>query len=473
MYKSNYVKFLCIGLLSISISCSSDDNSVIEKTNELRPDDQIESLIQPTSFYLVNEGWFGHENGSINGIDSDLNINYRIFENTNPGLELGLTTQFATAYGQHYFAVSKMENRLVMMDKKFKSQAILTDIGGDGRSFTGINENKAYISTSKGITVLDISANQIRVVKTISGYTKEVGTLIYRNHHVYAATMDGLLIIDSQTDEIVANTKERVHQLTIDRQGNIWAGTANTLRKYDTSLAVDQQIAAAISYDTSTAPIPSSAGAWNAGSLSSSSKNDVLYWTSGKNVVSFDITTANINNSFYTLGMDADDVKLSFYGAGLRVDPVSDDLVLMVKRENYGINGSYNWAQIVSNTGIKKKEVFIAGGTQNPSNGHYWFPAIPLFQDNNAPQITLNQIGLKLGETKTIELENSIIDQDNPQKLIEITVENVDPTFASIALVAGKLQIKALQKAGKSTFTIKANSNGKITNKSIDLIVVL
>ena len=40
-------------------------------------------------------------------------------------------------------------------------------------------------------------------------------------------------------------------------------------------------------------------GAWNAGSLSASTKQNVLYWTKGNSVVKYYIETKSINTSFY------------------------------------------------------------------------------------------------------------------------------------------------------------------------------
>lgn len=473
MKVTNYLNYFCLGLIALTVGCSSDDvNYTIPEESTNIPNEKVEALIPPSAFYIVNEGWMGSDMGSINGIDYNFDVSYRLFQAANPDFELGLTTQFAIAYGEHYFVVSKQNNRLVMMDKNFKQQATLTEIGGDGRAFVGINKNKAYVSTSKGISVISIHDNNLKFEKLITGYSKQVGSLVYRNNYVYAATSsDGLLIIDTNTDEIVQTSAEKTNQLTIDRLGNIWFGSDNKLTKIDTSLPIDQQIAKATTYDVSPSNISSSAGAWNAGSLSASAKKDVLYWTSGQNVVEYNIELNALNPTFYTLGTDADNINLEFYGAGLRVDPVMDDLVLTVKRASWGTNGSYNWAKLISNTGALKKEIFIGGGTINDLGGHYWFPAIPMFQDNNAPQIIVNQIAATVGTTKVINLDDIVFDQDNPQKLIEVSIDNVDAAFGEIQIEKETLNITALKINTETSFKITANSNGKLTTKTVKVTV--
>ena len=80
-----------------------------------------------------------------------------------------------------------------------------------------------------------------------------------------------------------------------------------------------------------TNPIGATWYAWTAGSLSASTKQNVLYWAKGNSVVKYNIATKSLN-TFYDLGKDDQGVQLAFYGAGLRVDPLTDKLVLTVKR---------------------------------------------------------------------------------------------------------------------------------------------
>lgn len=108
----------------------------------------------------------------------------------------------------------------------------------------------------------------------------------------------------------------------------------------------------------------------------------------------YNIATKSLNTSFYDLGKDDQGVQLSFYGAGLRVDPLTDKLVLTVKRNGWGEAGSYNWIHIVSNTGTLEKSIVVNGGNgiRSQDERYYWFPAVPFFEDVNAPEILLNKI---------------------------------------------------------------------------------
>ncbi len=58
-------------------------------------------------YFLVNEEWFGHTNGSVNFIDNNGQINYRVYSNVNNNQAFGATTQYGTIYGDKFYFVSK------------------------------------------------------------------------------------------------------------------------------------------------------------------------------------------------------------------------------------------------------------------------------------------------------------------------------------------------------------------------------
>lgn len=473
MIHSNFIKVLCIAAIGLTASCSSDDSANFN--TKLIPNDPETALIEPKAFYIANEDWFGQSNGSINAINlPSYTPQYRIYKHDSPATDLGATLQYATAYADHYFAVSKQGNRLVMLDKKFNYQSSLDYIGNDGRAFVGITPEKAYVSTARGISLISIQDAILNLEGTIDGITSQVGTMIYKNGYVYAATTtEGLIIIDTTTDKIVSKSAFPVYQLTIDKQGDIWAGANNELRKIDTSLAIDKQLDKAETIDISGTPIPSSAGAWNAGSLSASSKSDALYWINAKSVVKFNTSTLAIDNTFHVLGNDNIGMPLAFYGAGMAINPVTDQLVLTIKRDGWGENGSYNWVRVLNNNGKVDREVRLTGGGNDLNDNYYWFPAVPFFEDNNAPQIVLNQIFVKQGEVKEVDLiaNKLIIDQDTNPGLFEVNITS-NNEFANIVYNKGFLTITSKGSRGSENITMTINSNGKTATKNIQIVIL-
>lgn len=96
-------------------------------------------------------------------------------------------------------------------------------------------------------------------------------------------------------------------------------------------------------------------------------------------------------------------MNLEFYGAGLRVDPLTDELILTVTQTGWGANYSYNWIYKLDNTGAEITHFEVNGdnGTSSSATGgYYWFPALPVFEDANKPQILLNQVMLTIWEKR-------------------------------------------------------------------------
>lgn len=469
--KLNYLHFFTLSVFTLLISCSTDDNTFFQQPDDalILDDDQPTALIQPTGFYIANEDWFGHDNGTVNFFRNYQTPEYRIFRNANPNDSLGTTTQFAVAYGDYYYLVSKQKNKLVVTDKAFKKKKIITEINGDGRSFVGITADKGYLGTSKGISIFDISSMQIS--GTVNGISEQVGNMIARDNKVYAIVQAvGLIIIDSETDQIKEKIEGQFTQMTIDKNGVIWAATEQELFKIDKNTDEFKTIS------ISETPIYGTWFAWNAGSLTASMQTNTLYWIAGGSafgghhkVVQFNTETETLNTNFYVLG-EEENSALEFYGAGLRVDPVKDDLILMVKKNGWGENGSFNWVQIVSKDGVLKNKISVKGGGTTLGENYYWFPSIPFFQDNNHPEILVNQLVVAPEKEQSFSLSNYIVDQDSPQAFITTKIKAIDPTtLADVSIVNNEILVKAGTKEGVVKVTLEATSNGKKVAKEIRL----
>ena len=70
-----------------------------------------EQDIKPANgFYIANEDWFGHDNGTVNYFKNDGTIVYRAYRAVNAGETFGVTTQYATIWGEYAYFVSKQGN---------------------------------------------------------------------------------------------------------------------------------------------------------------------------------------------------------------------------------------------------------------------------------------------------------------------------------------------------------------------------
>lgn len=454
----------------------------------LLPDDEASPIVSSNGFFVVNEDWLGHDNGTVNYFrkeGNNYNISYRIYRaaNTNENDWFGVTTQYATIWGDYVYFCSKQGNRLVVANaKSMEKKAVIADLGGDGRSFVGIDDTKGYVGHAKGIAVLDIK--NLQLGKQIEGISGQMGTMCFAEGRVFAISQqNGIYVINPKTDAVEQTISGSYNTLTRSKDGNVWIASSNKLIKLNPLTLKKEE------FDyPSGATIGSSWGAWNAGSLCASTQQNVLYWITGggmfgggKTVVKYEVETQTANTALYTLGKSEFGTQLEFYGAGLRVDPLTDELILTAKHSGWGASGAYNWiyklnanGQEITNFKVKGDNGSGAswGGNDEEWDGKYfWFPAMPFFEDSNKPQILINQILLKAGEEKVIDLNEKIVDFDNTNTSIQKSVALENSNLVTVALEGNKLTVNAGDKPGKTSCTFTVISNGVRVNKTVRIDV--
>lgn len=462
-----YLSYLLVFLFIGFASCSDDDNDVDSDETVIIEDSKPSAVVQSKGFYVVNEDWFGHDNGTVNYFKNDGTVDYRVYRAANNGETFGVTTQYGAVYGDNMYFVSKQKNRLVVADKNtMKSKAVITELNGDGRSFLGVNANKAYVGTGNGVVVLDIK--KLELTGAPLDIKGQVGNMNLLGTRAFILVQGkGVYVIDTETDKEEHLVAGSFNAMTQSKDGTIWIGAGSKLIQLNPFSLETKEIG------INDAPIGSSWGAWNPGSLCASTQENVLYWKAGSSVVKYVIKTGELNTSLYTLGVDDAKVQLAFYGAGLRVDPISDKLVLTIKRNGWGANGAYNWVRIITNEGKLEKEIELFGdnglgdawGTDK--DRYFWFPSMPVFEDANAPEILLNQIVLKPNENKEIYLNEKIVDADNSSASIVKSISFENQELAKYTLKNDTLTVHASGKVGKAKLSIEANSNGKVITKNI------
>lgn len=441
---------------------------------ELADDEAVEP-VAASGFYVANEDWFGHDNGTVNYFlksGTGYEPSYRVYRAANDGAELGVTTQFGTIWGDNVYFCSKQGNRFVVADAKtLKQKAVFPNIGGDGRIFVGVSDTKGYIGHASGIVVFDIANMQLG--QPVEGVSGQIGTMCLAGGRVFAVTQkSGLVIIDTATNKVESTVAGTYNTLTRSKDGDVWVAGANKLIRYNPATLESEEI----EYPDG-AKVGSSWGAWNAGSLCASTQKNVLYWANGTKIVKFDVDTRTANTAIYTLGVSESGKQLAFYGAGMRVDPLTDELILTVKHSGWGDAGAYNWIYKLNADGQEVTHFAVKGDNGSglswaPAGSswdekYFWFPAIPFFEDVNKPQILLNQILLTAGEEKTIDLAEKVVDYDNTAASIQKTIVFGEGGLATGVLEGNMLTIKAGDQPGSTTLTIRAVSNGVPVKKTV------
>lgn len=461
------VTALCLGF----VSCSDDENSENSENNDTKvpvlEDSTPSVVISSTGFYVANEDWFGHDYGTVNYFKNDGTIVYRAYRAANADATLGTTTQFATIYGDNVYFISKQDKRLVVADAKtMVKKAVFTDLkGGDGRSFLGVNEKLGYIGHSKGICQFDIT--NLQLGEAVAGITDQMGTLCYAEGRVFALAASKVHIINVKTNQVEKTLTGSFNTLTRSKDGTIWIAGANNFIKLNPK-TLEETI---MDYPGGV-KVGSPWFAWNSGSLCASTQKNVLYWSKGSSwsstgIVKYDIDTQVFNDNFYTFGKH-ENAQLTIYGAGLRIDPITDRVITTVTRgyENY------NWIYIFNPDGTLEKEIDVKGGSDNVEDGYYWFPSVPFFEDPNAPEILVNQIRLAPERTKSVDLNQKIVDADNTSVSIIREVEFAENDLVASTFVDGVLTVTAKAKEGSTTCKVIAISNGKRVEKQVRVDVV-
>lgn len=461
-------KFYLIAFIALGIGFTAcNDEEQLDRV-EVIGDSQPSAVNPAKGFYVANEGWFGHEKGTVNYFKvngAGYDVTYRAYKTANTGSELGVTTQFGTVWGDYIYMVSKQENRLVVADANtMAKKAIFTEIGGDGRSFVGVDDKIGYLGHSKGIRQFDIA--NLQLGNPVAGIAEQMGAMCSAEGRVFALTANKVYIIDVATNTVEKAIDGSFNTLTRSKDGMVWIATSDHFIKVNPKTLEEETM----EYPGGV-KVGSSWGAWNAGTFCASTQTNTIYWGKGSSwsctgIVKYDIDTKTFNADFYTLG-EHEGKTLTFYAAGFRVDPITDRIVGVVTRgyENY------NWVHMIAPNGTLEKEIVVNGNPADVNSGYYWFPAVPFFEDANKPEILINQIILSPGETKTIDLTEKMVDADNISSSIIRKIEFVANDLVTSLLKDGVLTVTAKEKIGSTECTMVAISNGKRVEKKVQVQV--
>lgn len=422
--------------------------------------------------FIVNEDWFGHRNSTTNYLTRDGKF---VYNNTT---EIGATACFGAAWGNRYYIIakqakdngSKVEGGRITICDANTMHIIkqIKDIDGDndGRSFCGVDEHKAYVSTSKGIYTLNLDELTVgAAVKNADGGDAELGecgNMVHLGDYVYATEYGkSLRIIDCNTDRIVATiSSAKVYSITMSKDGQLWVSTDKGISRVNTETNKLETISLPEGIN-----VPANSyKAWCPDGLCASMQNNVIYWTS----VSWNILKVfkyDINNNEFAKVVDLtnDANKWVMYSASnLRVDPVTDNLYVSLFKDW----GSQDYAvRIYDNNGTQLNEYEL---TQK----YFWFPGMFVFPDVEDPIAgKIDNVTVEENQEVKVDLATVCSDADNFQAAIIKTVKDVSKANIVTATVKdGKLVVKGL-KEGSTVVTLNFCSNGISTKTTVRFFV--
>lgn len=423
--------------------------------------------------FMVNEDWFSHRNSTTNYLTRDGKF---VYNNTT---EIGATACFGAAWGNRYYIIAKQAKdggakveggRITICDANtMRIIKQIKDINGneDGRSFCGVDEHKAYVSTSRGIYTLNLDELTVgAAVKNADGgdaELEECGNMVRLGDYVYATEYGkSLRIIDCNTDRIVATiSSANVYSITMSKDGQLWVSTDKGISRVNTETNKLETISLPKGIN-----VPANSnGAWCPDGLCASMQNNVIYWTSASGWNPTTIFKYDIDNNEFAkvvdLTNDADKWKM-YSASNLRVDPVTDNLYVSLFKDW----GSQDYAvRIYDNKGTQLNEYEL---TQK----NYWFPGMFVFPDVEDPIVgNIDAVNVEENKDAVVDLAKVCSDADNFQAAIVKSVKSAaDNDVANATVKDGKLVVTGV-KAGNTTVTLNFCSNGISTTATVNVTV--
>ncbi|MCM1531358.1 MAG: DUF5074 domain-containing protein [Bacteroides sp.] len=364
--------------------------------------------------FILNEGWYGHQNSTINFLRDNGEWEYRVFQKENPGKELGCTSQFGVIFDNRLFVIISKQardmgadvagGRITVCDAKTMQclkqiENIATDAGGnsiaDGRAFVGVNPQKGYVSTNNGIYVFDLENLEVDKMIDSTGsadgglYSNQCGTMLADSQYVFAIHQTkGLLVIDIEKDSVVRvigapveevngkATRRGFGSIVRSKDGMMWlsvaadvsgrGSTVDYFFKFDPATFDTTRIALPEGYG-----LPSSWYAWTADAFCASGQQNKLYWkkANGGWFTNSEIVCYDIDRNEASLFFDTRELGWYIYcGAGFRVHPQTDEMYVSLYLDN--LKQTYQTLRLNNKGEVLATYEMI---------DNYWFPALTIF----------------------------------------------------------------------------------------------
>jgi hypothetical protein len=341
--------WLLILFVMIATSCSKDEDANASKGK------------YDNGFFLLNEGNYSHETGSVHFYSYTTDSLYLYaYDTENPGKTLGTTTQvleFGTIFNNKLFLVVNLGGPLVVTDAyTLKETGRISSLpnGDQAHAFVGVDASRGLLSSNAGIYPVDLSS--LTTGTKISGITEGVGDMIKAGNYIFVLSeTQGIVALNSSDYSIAKIIGAATTGFTIGKDGDVWAATPNSLLKINPGTLKTDTIntSFAVYYNPYT---------YTSGSIVASTTENAVYVTSDfKAVYKYVVgNNASIATPFITIPDNH-----FFYGKGIAYNPQKNTLMLTTTDNLYGgpINTIYSYN---ASTGVQGGS-FIYNGPYYPA----------------------------------------------------------------------------------------------------------
>lgn len=357
---------------------------ILELSNDLGKVTLENKVIVPGADYskgcfIINEGWYGHGSGSISYYDYEQNsIEHWCYKNQNFGDVLGVTTQSATLWNGKLYVCSKLNNQLVVMDPKTlyveKSVGQLLPKGRQAYEFIPVNDRYAVMTANADFYRIDLETFEATQISTGNSWQGCGSGIVYQNKLLINVSGQKIYKIDIETlsgDLSQYDWKNQFPFETLDitttggarfikgNDGNLYTVEStkegNNLVKINPDFTLEKK---AMRSDYS----PSSFGAYREASFCGT-PDGVFYYIAGGGIYKATFDNAAPQEALTDYHKDG----YSFYGAGIRVNPTTNELFASYLTGDYQKN---ILVRFNATTGEKISEIAYDG---------FYFPATFIF----------------------------------------------------------------------------------------------
>ena len=403
--------------------------------------------------FVVNEDWYGHQNSTVNYLlpdDPGGNYwHYRVFQEANPGHELGCTNQYGAIWNGRFYFIAKQDKdpgasvaggRITVADAetmKILYQNTIIDPSGAqcrGRCCGSIYEHRGYISTSNGVWIFDLDNFEVkgRIEGTSnpnagddtpntnpagSLYYGQSGTMLLADGKVFVChQQSGILVIDAASDKLVSHISmdivsdgAGIGSIVKAADGSLWASVAQDTHGTGSSLPLLLRIDP---HTLATETVPVTEGmfgpanswyAWTPDAFVASSQSNVLYWKGGMNrwfagsqIYKFDCDTRETS---LFVDLETEGANWKVYGCSLGVHPDTDEVYMSLYHE-------FSTPTYITRRYSPEGEAIC----DYPMIDNYWFPSMFVFpQAKNTSavaDISVSETSIKLSG-KLMSLKNA------------------------------------------------------------------
>lgn len=370
--------------LTFTAERPSRSRVVLELTNDYGKVILENKLIVPGADYtggclIINEGWFGHESGSVSYYDYKSNsVETRAIRNQNFGATLGTTSQSATLWNGKLYICSKQGNQLTVVDPKTlymeKSAPVLAGTR-QVYEFIGLNDKYGVVTANGDVFRVDLETFQSEQIVMDDTWGGCGSAYVYQGKlllNVKSKKMHVLEVEKILGDLSSYTFSKPFPYTTIDvtttggcrfvagKDGNVYTvettNSENNLVKIKPDFSIEKTPMRS-DYQ------PSNFGSYREDSFCGDGEN--FYYIAGGKVYRSTFADAAPGQAFISYAKEG----YGFYGAGIRVNPNTRELLATYLTEDYQKNLIVRFN---GTTGEKISEVAFDG---------YYFPGTIIFNE--------------------------------------------------------------------------------------------